>query len=170
MEQLLTPTMPLRYVSTRLVREPCFEDRPRLQSSEDVANFLKERLDLSLDREVLGVICLSPMMHINLAEICGIGTVDSAMIHVREVFKSAITSSSVGIILFHTHPTTDRAEPSMDDIYTTKRMAEAGRMLGIQVFDHIILAGNGDWTSIKDLAGDMSLLAYCSKRGKIDDE
>lgn len=168
MEQL-TPVKSLQYVSTRLVREPTFEDRPILGESKKVAEFLKQRLDLTLDREVLGVICLSPMMQINSAEIVSIGTVDSAMIHAREIFKAAITSSSVGIILFHTHPTTDSAEPSMDDLATTKRMIEAGRILGIQVIDHFILTGTGAWTSMKDLAGDSSLLTYINKKGSINE-
>lgn len=162
----LTATMPLQYVSTRLVREPTFEDRPKLTSSDDVAEFLKQRLDLSLDREVLGVITLSPMMQVNVAEICSIGTIDAAMIHVREVYKSAITSSSVAIILFHTHPSSDSAYPSMDDLATTKRMVEAGKILGINFIDHIIIAGNGTWTSLKDMAGDSSLITYINKKGK----
>lgn len=167
MEQL-TATMPLQYVSTRLVHEPTFKERPILSESEKVAEFLKQRLDLSLDREVLGVICLSPMMQANLAEIVSIGTIDSAMIHAREIFKSAIVSSSVGIILFHTHPSTDSSEPSMVDLATTKRMIEAGKILGIEIFDHIIIAGDGSWTSMQDEAGSQALLTYINKKGKIE--
>lgn len=167
MEQL-TPVMPLQYVSTRLVHEPTFKERPILGEAEKVAEFLKERLDLSMDREVLGVICVSPMMQVNLAEIVSIGTIDSALVHAREIFKSAITSSSIGIILFHTHPTTDSSEPSFPDLATTKRLIEAGKILGIEIFDHIILAGDGSWTSMKDEAGTLSLLAYINKKGKVE--
>lgn len=165
MEQLLTENQPLQYVSTRLVREPTF-NRPVLHSPEDAANFLLQRLDLTLDREILGVICFSPMMQVNHAEICSIGTLDNAMIHAREIFKAAILSSSVGVMLFHTHPTSDRANPSREDITCTRKMVEAGDILGIPVFDHFILSGNGEWCSMSELAEGKTLLQYCIEKGK----
>ena len=167
MEQLLTATMPLQYVSTRLVREPTFDDRPILKDANAVADFLKQRLDLSLDREVLGVICLSPRKQVNLAEIISIGTIDGTMMHAREVYKSAITSSSVAIILFHTHPTSGIALPSECDLVATKRMIEAGAILGINFVDHIIIAGNGSWSSIFALAGEEDMHTFVKNQLQI---
>lgn len=70
-----------------------------------------------------------------------IGTLNSNLVHPREVFKEAISHSSAGVILVHNHPSGD-PEPSEDDLTITKRLVEAGKILGIEVVDHIIIAKN----------------------------
>jgi DNA repair protein RadC len=62
------------------------------------------------------------------------------VVHPREIFKVAVESSSASIILIHNHPS-GNPEPSNDDISITKKVAEAGKMMDIPVFDHIIIAG-----------------------------
>lgn len=71
-----------------------------------------------------------------------IGTLNSNLVHPREVFKEAISHSAASVVLAHNHPSGD-SEPSEDDLTITKRLVEAGKILGIEVLDHIIIAKNG---------------------------
>ena len=71
-----------------------------------------------------------------------VGTLNSNLVHPREVFKEAIAHSAASVILVHNHPSGD-PEPSEDDLTITKRFVEAGKILGIEVTDHIIITKNG---------------------------
>ena len=75
-----------------------------------------------------------------------VGNLNSSLVHPREVFKVAIENNSANIILLHNHPSGNTA-PSNEDIVMTRKMVEAGKLLEIQVFDHIIIAGN-NYTSL----------------------
>ncbi|MCK4352152.1 hypothetical protein KAW65_01965 [candidate division WOR-3 bacterium] len=70
-----------------------------------------------------------------------IGSLNANIVHPREVFKEAISSSAASCIFVHNHPSGD-PEPSEDDLEITKRLVEAGKILGIEVTDHIIVAKN----------------------------
>lgn len=74
-------------------------------------------------------------------QVITIGTLDSSLVHPREVFKAAIENNSANIILVHNHPS-GNPEPSNEDIKITRRLVEAGNFMDIKVFDHIIIAGN----------------------------
>ena len=76
---------------------------------------------------------------IKTAEI-SIGSLDSSIVHPREVFKEAISASAAAVIFVHNHPSGD-TEASEDDIRLTKRLAEAGEIVGIDVLDHVIIGG-----------------------------
>jgi DNA repair protein RadC len=71
-----------------------------------------------------------------------IGTLNSNLVHPREVFKEAISHTAASVVFAHNHPSGD-PEPSEDDLTITKRLTEAGKILGIEVLDHIIIAKNG---------------------------
>ncbi len=75
-------------------------------------------------------------------ELMAEGSIDQAVVHVREVIRRAIDFGSAAIILVHNHPSGDPA-PSRADIQLTKQIVEAGRVLGISVHDHIIIGANG---------------------------
>lgn len=77
-----------------------------------------------------------------------IGTLNASLVHPREVFRDAIVHSASSIILVHNHPSDD-PDPSDDDVTLTRRLAEAGRLMGIEVIDHIIVTGHG-YTSFKE--------------------
>jgi DNA repair protein RadC len=83
---------------------------------------------------------------IRAAEIA-VGSLDSSIVHPREVFKEAISASAASVIFVHNHPSGD-PEPSADDIGLTKRLAQAGQIVGIDVLDHIII-GDGRYISLK---------------------
>lgn len=83
---------------------------------------------------------------IKVAEI-SVGSLDSSIVHPREVFKEAISASAAAVIFAHNHPSGD-AQASPDDVKLTKRLAEAGELLGIDVLDHIII-GDKKFLSLK---------------------
>ncbi|MEW6652903.1 MAG: JAB domain-containing protein, partial [Bacteroidota bacterium] len=85
--------------------------------------------------------CLSSSNRIIKFQKISEGSLNSSVVHPREVFKVAIENSSANIILIHNHPS-GNPEPSNEDISITRKLSEAGKLLEIQVFDHIILAGD----------------------------
>ncbi len=75
-------------------------------------------------------------------EIISIGTLNASLVHPREVFESAIKNNAAQIIVAHNHPS-GIIEPSVDDIEITKRLVDAGKLLGIDVLDHVIVSNSG---------------------------
>ena len=75
-----------------------------------------------------------------LLEVVSIGTLNASLVHPREVFRRAIRESSANLILVHNHPSGDPT-PSADDIEITTRLLRVGELVGIEVLDHVILAG-----------------------------
>lgn len=100
-----------------------------------------------LDRENFVVLLLDTKNKVIGINTVSIGTLNSSLVHPREVFKPAILASAAALILAHNHPSGD-PKPSREDIEVTKRLIEAGGLLGIQVLDHIIV---GDYcVSLKE--------------------
>ncbi len=83
---------------------------------------------------------------IRTAEI-SIGSLDSSIVHPREVFKEAVAASAASVVFVHNHPSGD-TEPSPDDLTLTKRLVEAGEIMGIDVLDHVIIGGR-EFLSLK---------------------
>ena len=71
------------------------------------------------------------------------------MVHPREVFKAALLANAASIVLAHNHPSGDPA-PSPDDVALTRRLVDAGRLLGVEVLDHIVI-GEGRYVSVREL-------------------
>ena len=88
--------------------------------------------------EQFGVVMLDTKHHLIRVRIIAIGTLDSTVVHPREVFREATAAAAAAIVLFHNHPSGDPA-PSDDDLILTNRMLSAGMVMGIDVVDHIIL-------------------------------
>ncbi len=89
-------------------------------------------------KEHFKLILLNTRNRIIAISTISIGTLDANLVHPREVFKDAISHDAASVILAHNHPSGD-PEPSEDDLEITRRLAEAGRILGIEVLDHIIV-------------------------------
>jgi DNA repair protein RadC len=87
------------------------------------------------------LVCLNSANKIIKYEIISVGNLNSSIVHPREIFKAAIENNSASVILIHNHPS-GNPEPSNEDISITKKLVEAGKMLDIPVFDHLIIAGN----------------------------
>jgi DNA repair protein RadC len=93
-------------------------------------------------KEHFKLILLNPRNKIIGISTISVGTLTASLVHPREVFKDAITHNAASVVLAHNHPSGD-PEPSEDDLTITKRLKEAGKILGIDVIDHIIIAKNG---------------------------
>jgi len=77
------------------------------------------------------------------------GTLNSSLVTPREVFKRAILQNAAGIVLGHNHPS-GNIDASNDDINITKKLVKSGKILGVNVIDHIIVGNEGDYSSMKE--------------------
>jgi DNA repair protein RadC len=114
-------------------------DRSVLKAPDDVAALVQGRLKGKKKEYFLAVLLDTRNQLIRVAEI-SVGSLDSSIVHPREVFKEAISASAASVIFVHNHPSGD-TEASEDDIMLTKRLAEAGEIVGIDVLDHVIIGG-----------------------------
>ena len=99
-------------------------------------------------KENFVVLCLDARNKLIYKETVSIGTLNANLVHPREVFEPAISNLAAQIILVHNHPSGD-PEPSEDDLKITKRLVEAGRILGIEVVDHVVVT-KGEFLSFKE--------------------
>jgi len=99
-------------------------------------------------KEHFKLILLNPRNRIIGISTISIGTLNASLVHPREVFKDAITHSAASVVLAHNHPS-GNPEPSEDDIKITKKLVESGKILGIEVIDHIII-GKNNFCSYKE--------------------
>jgi DNA repair protein RadC len=113
--------------------------RSSFKRSSDVANhYLPLMRDLR--KEVFKVLLLNRANRLIKEVFISEGTLDASIVHPRDVFREALLEPAAGVILIHNHPS-GNPSPSEEDLRITKQLAEAGRLLGIKVYDHIILAG-----------------------------
>ena len=118
-----------------------------LGSPKEVVDYLREKIGKE-KKEYFLILSLDARSNLINIKTISIGSLDANIVHPREVFKKAIECSAASVILVHNHPSGD-PDPSEDDINITKRLAEAGKLLGINVVDHIIVTKNG-FLSFKD--------------------
>jgi DNA repair protein RadC len=123
-------------------------DKTQLNTPEAIANLVMGRLKDKKKEYFLAILLDTWNQLIKVAEI-SVGSLDSSIVHPREVFKEAISASAAGVIFVHNHPSGD-TEASEDDIALTKRLAQAGEIVGIDVLDHIIIGGK-NYNSLKRL-------------------
>ncbi len=121
--------------------------RPVIRTPADVAALVGEQMR-HLDREHFRAVLLNTRHEVLDVVTVAVGGLDSAPIHPREVFKEAIRRSAAAVILIHNHPS-GTPEPSGDDLRITARLQEAGRVVGIEVLDHIII-GDGRFASLRE--------------------
>lgn len=134
--QLLT----LAELTRRIMKCNTDAGRPTLSDPEAVASLY--RADLAFCRvEQVWLTCLDTKNHLLAREMLAQGTVHSAVISPREIYISAMKHGAVSIILVHNHPSGD-CTPSSDDIDLTLRTIEAGKNLGVELLDHVILGGD----------------------------
>lgn len=138
-ELLSSPSLYASRKRVLLVYEGSLQDRPCITSPEDAKTFFaKYWLDHpGHDQERFVVACLDTKHRVQSVVTITIGTLDASLVHPREVFKPAILEGSGSVILSHNHPSGDPT-PSREDQQVTERLTEAGKLLGIEVLDHII--------------------------------
>jgi DNA repair protein RadC len=130
----------------RLHRTPPAQ-RPAIRTPADVAALAGPQMR-HLDREHFRAILLNTRHQVLGMTSVAVGGLDSAPIHPREVFKEAVRHSAAAVVLVHNHPS-GNPEPSGDDVRITIRLRDAGRVVGIEVLDHVII-GDGRFTSLRE--------------------
>lgn len=130
----------------RLIREAP-EDRPAINSPRDAAEIIMYEMSV-LEQEEFRVMLLDRRNKV--MDVCPLykGSVSSSQVRIGEVFREAVRKNSSSIIIIHNHPTGDPT-PSSDDIAVTRAIIQAGKILDIEVLDHLII-GAGVFTSMKD--------------------
>jgi DNA repair protein RadC len=122
-------------------------EQKKVHSPRDVFEAVREYL-ADVDREHFLTLLLTTKNGIVGVNTTSIGTLNSSLVHPREVFKPAIIANSAAVILVHCHPSGDPTA-SNEDMEITRRLVEAGKLLGIEVLDHVIV-GDGCWVSLKE--------------------
>lgn len=133
-------------LSTRISKISAL-DKAKINSPTSIANIYMEEMR-HLQKEHLKVILLDTKNNIIDDKDLSIGTVNASLINPREVFIHALKNQAVHIILLHNHPSGDPT-PSREDIHITRRVLEAGDIIGIKLLDHIII-GDGEYISLKE--------------------
>ena len=125
-----------------------------LKTAEDAARHLREAGHADRDREAFVVLLLDVKHRIIAEEVLTVGILNGSLVHPREVFKAAVAGSAAAIILAHNHPSGD-VQPGRQDFEVTRRLRDAGKLLGIPVVDHVIVgAGTADVYSFREKGGD----------------
>ena len=131
------------------------ENKLPIISSNNISGILQKIHECNFDeidreKEVFYTVHLNSRNKITLIEVVSIGTLTSSLVHPREVFRRAVTNGTAKIIISHNHPSGE-VDPSDDDIKITKRLIEAGKIIGIELLDHIVFNHlDKDYYSFKD--------------------
>ncbi|MBM7648947.1 DNA repair protein RadC [Bacillus ectoiniformans] len=131
----------------RRVSDLKFEERYVIRSPEDGANYVMEDMRF-LSQEHFVALYLNTKNQVLHKQTLFIGSLNASIVHPREVFKEAFRRSAASVICIHNHPSGDPA-PSREDIEVTKRLAECGKILGIDLLDHLII-GEKKYVSLKE--------------------
>lgn len=123
------------------------ENRPKIKSPQDVAGLLMEEMR-RFDREHFKAVSLNTKNQVICIETVSIGSLSASIVHPRELFKNPLKRSAAAIILVHNHPSGDPT-PSSEDIEVTSRLCEVGKIIGIEILDHIII-GNKRMVSFRE--------------------
>lgn len=120
----------------------------KLDNPKDAAELGKRFLG-DMDKECLVVCAMDTKMKPVHIQIVGMGAINYCPASIPEIFKAALLSNAANILLFHNHPSGDAA-PSKEDVQLTKRVLEAGKLLGIPLQDHIILGEGNSFYSFRN--------------------
>jgi len=125
------------------------KERPTINSPADAAALVAYEMS-ALEEEHLNVILLDTRNRVlEIVEVYK-GSINSSQVHVGELFKSAIRRNATAIIVVHNHPSGD-ATPSPDDVAVTRAIVQAGKLLDVDVLDHMVIGqGPGKWVSLKE--------------------
>lgn len=122
--------------------------RATLTSPQEVADLVMAEMRF-LDREHFKAILLDTRMQLLHIRLISVGTLNASLVHPRELFREAIRRSAASMVLVHNHPSGDPS-PSQEDIVLTHRLREVGRIVGIEVLDHIVI-GDNRFVSLKEM-------------------
>jgi len=142
------PAKRVDIVRIQIIKESSmlYKDR-KVGSPKDAFNLMKGFFEFA-DRELMIVCSLDTKNQPITINVASIGTLNSSLVHPRELFKAAILSNAASIIVAHNHPS-GNPEPSSEDMNITNRLKECGKLLGIELIDHIII-GDERFASLKE--------------------
>lgn len=123
------------------------EERPSINSPADAAALVQYEMS-ALEQEHLRVMLLDRRNHVLETVEVYKGSVNSSQVRVGEVFKEAVRKNASAIIVIHNHPSGDPT-PSPDDVAVTRAIVQAGKLLDVDVLDHLVI-GQGKWVSLKE--------------------
>jgi DNA repair protein RadC len=123
------------------------EERPAIHSPADAANLVQYEMS-ALEQEELRVILLDTRNRVLAVETIYRGSLNSSQVRVGEVFRTAIRRNSANLIVVHNHPSGDPT-PSPDDVAVTRAIIQAGKLLDVEVLDHVVI-GRGRFISLKE--------------------
>lgn len=127
----------------------CPEIDRKMNSPEKIVGLATYFLKMQeAPEEYMYMVCMNTKLEMTSVFEISHGNVNSSIVGTREVFQKALLANAVSIALIHNHPSGDPT-PSREDVEVTKRLIEAGRIVGIQVLDHIII-GRPGFTSLKE--------------------
>jgi DNA repair protein RadC len=125
--------------------EPAVADL--VEGPEDAHGILGPLLE-DLDQEAVAVLCLGARHHPLHVGVVAVGSLNSAAVQPREVYRTAVVVNAAAVVLAHNHPSGD-PEPSEDDVRLTRRLQRCGETLGIELLDHLVI-GAGNWVSLRE--------------------
>jgi DNA repair protein RadC len=133
-----------------LVRDGCIPTTwdKTVREAGDVARLMAPLL-ADLDRETFWVVMLDGKNHVIGVNLVSIGTLNSALVHPRELAKALILANSAAAIVVHQHPS-GCAEPSAEDTALTRRLCEVGDLIGVRILDHLVLGHDGAYVSLAE--------------------
>jgi len=135
------------YIVTARHRTTTAGPRPQVHNSEDAYRLLVPYV-ADADREHFYGVYLSTKNHVLAVELVSLGTLTASIVHPREVYKPAFLHSAASLLVAHNHPSGDPT-PSPEDQEFTRRLAQAGELLGIRLLDHLIL-GDDTYVSLRE--------------------
>ncbi len=121
--------------------------REQISSPDDIAGLLLVEMSL-LQQEQFRVLCLNTKNYVQAIHLVYQGSVNTAAVRLAEVFREPIRRNSAAIIVVHNHPSGDPT-PSPEDVLLTRLLVETGRLLDVEVLDHLII-GQGRWISLRE--------------------
>ncbi len=123
------------------------DDRLQIRSPSDAAQLMLAEM-AHLDQEHLRVICLDTKNRVQKVQTIYVGSLNSSLVRIGEVFKEAIRLNSAAVIIVHNHPSGDPT-PSPEDVLVTREIVTAGKLLDIDVLDHLVI-GQGRFVSMRE--------------------
>jgi DNA repair protein RadC len=132
---------------SRRLQAPPAADQPRVSSPADGANLLMGRM-AHLQQEELWVILLDTRNRVLGTPAIYKGSLNTSVVRIGEVFRPAVEAPAAAVIVAHNHPSGDPS-PSAEDVNVTRQLVQAGKLLDIELLDHLIIAAQG-YTSLKE--------------------
>lgn len=139
------------FVTEYIEQQKACDKRPTVCGPQSVVDHVAPMI-AAAEKELFAVLSLNTRNGILACDVTSVGTAQATLVHPREVFRRAVQLGAVSIIVAHNHPSGD-VSPSGEDIEITKRLHEAGVVLGINLLDHVIVSkwkGGYEYCSMKE--------------------